>query len=259
MTSRFRGSVKEALAFAAMRARTSEALDALQVQPTFAGFDTGSYPGDAAMTALQVAGFSISSLYLTHGPGRESPQLIDHRWILKANTLRQAGWGLVPIYVGAQPPGSSSLGPPSDPVGNAIVDAQEAANLAGQAGLAPGSTLFLDVEHAFASGSPYESYVLKWLEVVTGSGFKTAIYCFPTQVAWAATQGIPIWTVHLNGQSGRKDDTGQVHWSELTSPLPADPIDPGATGTQTRFYCHAAETGIELDYDRWLVPDPSLM
>ena len=242
-----------------MRARPPQILNMLQAQPTFAGFDAYSYPGDAAMAALRAAGFSVSALYLAHGPARQSAHLVDQGWIAKAGALRQDGWGTVPIYVGAQPPGSSSVNPPTDPLGNAATDAQEAVNLASQAGLAPGHTLFLDVEHAFASGSSYESYVLKWLELVAASGFKTAIYCFPTQIAWAAAQGIPIWTVHLNGQSGSKDHTGQVHWSVLVPPLPADPIDSGTVGTQTRFYCHAADTGIELDYDRWLVPDPSSM
>jgi hypothetical protein len=130
--------------------------------------------------------------------------------------------------------------------------------LARKAGFQPGQTLFLDVESAFPANSPYESYVLKWLEVVQASGYRTALYCFPKQISWCAAHGLPIWSVHLNNNTGRKNPTtGVITWSKLISPLPADPIDSGAVGTQGRFFCQAAGLAAELDYDRWTVPDPS--
>jgi hypothetical protein len=140
----------------------------------------------------------------------------------------------------------------------APVDATEAVALARRAGFQAGRTIFLDVEKAFPANSPYESYVLKWLEVVQGSGYRTALYCFPGQISWCASHGISIWTVHLNKNTGTKNpQTGVITWSKLSSPLPADPIDAGATGTQGRFYCQAAGLNVELDYDRWTVADPS--
>ena len=225
-------------------------------QPTFAGLDAGSYPGAAAMAAFRNVGFSVTGLYLTHAPARSIPNRVDNGWIGAADGLARAGWGLAPIYVGAEPEGSSSVPPPDDPVANAQVDANEAIALAKRAGLGAGRTIFLDVEKAFPANSPFESYVLKWIDVVRAGGFGTALYCFPAQIGWAASRGLKIWTVHLNRNTGTKKN-GLITWSVLTSPLSADPIDSGAIGTQGRFFCHAANQNVELDYDRWHVADPS--
>ena len=69
---------------------------------------------------------------------------------------------------------------------------------------------------------------------------------------------MPAWSVHLNSESGYKDPkTGAIHWCYLTSPLPADAIDAGAIGMQTRFDCRAANFDTEIDYDYFSVADPS--
>jgi hypothetical protein len=210
------------------------------------------------MDAYRGMGFAVTGLYLSHAPARSVRNKVDTGWIAAVDYLTKTGWGLAPIYVGAEPAGSSTVPPPDDPLNNAQVDAAEAIALAQRAGLQAGRTIFLDVEKAFPANSPYESYVLKWLEVVQGSGYRTALYCFPAQISWCASHGIPIWTVHLNKNTGTKNpQTGVITWSKLSSPLPADPMDAGATGTQGRFYCQAAGLNVELDYDRWTVADPS--
>jgi hypothetical protein len=257
MTSENRAASMEEEAFAEISTMTTESA-APPAKPTFAGLDAGSYPGQRAMDAYKGMGFAVTALYLTHAPARAVPNEVDDHWIAAADYLTKAGWGLAPIYVGAEPAGSSNVPPPSNPQANAQVDATEALTLARKAGFQPGQTLFLDVESAFPANSSYESYVLKWLEVVQAAGYRTALYCFPKQISWCATHNIPIWTVHLNKNTGTKNPvTGVITWSNLTSPLPADPIDAGAIGTQGRFFCHAASLDVELDYDRWTVPDPS--
>jgi Rv2525c-like, glycoside hydrolase-like domain len=226
--------------------------------PTFAGLDAGSYPGQQAMDAYREMGFVVTGLYLTHAPARAVSHKVDAQWIAAAPYLAKTGWGIAPIYVGAEPQGSSKVPPPINPLSDAQTDAAEAVTLAQRAGFQAGQTIFLDVEAAFPANSPFESYVLKWLEQVQAAGYRTALYCFPAQRNWCAAQEIPIWTVHLNSHSGKKDPhTGVITWSYLTSPLAADPIDAGAIGTQGRFYCRAAQLTIELDYDRWTVADPS--
>jgi hypothetical protein len=246
-------------AFAAPRATAPASQNALAGgPPSFAGLDAGGFPGQAAMDAYKNAGFSVTGVYLTHSPARSASK-VDTKWIAAAPNLARQGWGLAPIYVGAEPAGSSSVPPPDNPIANAQTDAAEAIALAQQAGFEPGRTIFLDVEKAFPAGGAYESYVLKWLETVRAARYGTALYCFPSQIQWCATQGIKIWTVHLNGHTGTKSSSGVITWSVLTPPLAADPIDAGAIGTQGRFFCHAAGLNIELDYDRWLVKDPSSM
>jgi hypothetical protein len=200
----------------------------------------------------------VTGVYLSHAPSRSIQHAVDTHWIAAASNLSRQGWGLAPIYVGAQTDGSVPPPDANDPLGNAQVDAAEAIALAQRAGLDPGRTIFLDVERAFPTGSPFESYVLKWLEVVQAARYVTALYCFPGQIQWCANHDLKIWTVHLNANSGSKDkQTGDITWSVLTPPLPADPIDAGAVGTQGRFFCHAANLDVELDYDRWLSADPS--
>jgi Domain of unknown function (DUF1906) len=257
VTSELRASSMEEEAFAELSAGAPINPKAT-AQPAFAGLDAGSYPGQGAMDAFRDMGFAVTGLYLTHAPARAVPHKVDDRWIAAAGYLAKTGWGIAPIYVGAEPPGSSKVPPPSNPLGDALIDAAEAVSLAQRAGLHPGRTIFLDVEKAFPASSPYESYVLKWLECVQKAGYRTGLYCFPAQLKWSAAHQIPIWTVHLNRNTGTKDPhTGVITWSYLTAPLPADPIDVGAIGTQGRFYCRAAQLTVELDYDCWTIADPS--
>jgi hypothetical protein len=257
LTSEIRAASMEAEAFAEGSAVSPESAQSVG-PPTFAGLDAGSYPGQPAMDAYRNAGFSVTGLYLSHAPARSVPNRVDTKWIMAAADLARQGWGLAPIYVGAEPAGSSSVPPPDSPLENAQVDAAEAIALAKRAGFEPGRTIFLDVEKAFPTDGSYEAYVLKWLEVVRAAGYGTALYCFAAQTQWCTANGIKIWTVHLNKNTGTKNpQTGVINWSVLTSPLPTDPIDGSAIGTQGRFYCRAAGLNIELDYDRWSVADPS--
>ncbi len=257
MTSDVRAARMEAEAFSEIPTKSTQSVQP-QAQPTYAGLDAGSYPGQPAVDTYRGMGFAVTALYLSHAPARSIPHEVDAGWIAAADYLAKSGWGLAPIYVGAEPAGSSTVPPPDDPLNDAQVDATEAIALAQKAGFQPGRRIFLDVEAAFPANTPYESYVLKWLEVVQGAGYGTALYCFPNQIGWCAAHGIPIWTVHLNKNTGTKNpQTGVITWSKLSAPLPADSIDVGAMGTQGRFYCQAAGLNVELDYDRWTVVDPS--
>jgi hypothetical protein len=257
MTSEIRTESMENEAFAGESVAKPESVQTVGA-PTYAGLDAGSYPDQKAMDAYRGMGFAVTGLYLTHAPARIARNKVDEGWIGAADYLAKTGWGIAPIYVGAEPAGSSTVPPPTDPLNDAQVDAAEAIALAQRAGLQTGRRIFLDVEAAFPVNTPYESYVLKWLEVVQAAGYRTALYCFPKQIGWCAAQAIPIWTVHLNKNTGTQDPkTKVITWSYLTSPLAADPIDAGAMGTQGRFYCQAAGLKIEPDYDRWTAADPS--
>jgi Domain of unknown function (DUF1906) len=240
MSSDFRSDAKEALAF-------EEEIQSPALQPqiaiettTYAGLDAFGYPGAPAMAAYKEAGFSVTCVYLGNMPGRIGGGG-NNGWISAASGLAGKGWGLAPTYLGAQ----ANLGgswTPSDPLGQAPIDAKEAAKLAIDAGFVKGQTIFLDVEAPFAAGSAQETYVLKWLASVQALGFKTALYCFPAQIVWARKQGVKIWTVHLYGPTaGKKDPVTQaITWRNLPKPLPVAPIDAGAIGTQCGFFCHAA-------------------
>jgi hypothetical protein len=185
---------------------------------------------------------------------------VDQNWIDAAPGLMRDGWGIVPIYFGLQliDRNGHSVPPPADPLGAAHRDATEATTLASHAKLQPGQTIYIDVETTFPHGGAYEQYLEKWIELVQAAGLKVALYCHKAQLPWAQTRGLNAWTVHLNAETGWKDPRTQaIHWSYLTAPLPADPIDAGAVGTQTRFFCRAGTQTLEIDYDQFRVPDPS--
>jgi hypothetical protein len=231
---------------------------AAEVKPTggtYAGFDVSHFPGPNTMATYREQGFVISGMYLTHGPG-----IVDYNWIHAAASLAKAGWGLVPIYFGLQLVTASGkhVSPPADPMGAADRDAKEAIKLAREAGLEEQQTLYLDVETTFPKDGKYEAYLLKWIELVRKAKYNTALYCHLNQLDWARSNNLDAWTVHLNAHTGHKDvKTGVIHYSYLSAPLPDDPIDQGAIGTQTRFFCRVDGHDLEIDYDRFLVSDPS--
>src|SRR5437763_11998058 len=113
----------------------------------WAGFDTVNYPGDGAMrylwdrTPLTWTGFRL-------GPSVKSP---DASWMKSYAILADQGWGVAPIYVG--PRAADYDAGHVDPA-QAAHDADEAATLAGDAGLPPGSTLYLDHDGEMTEAAP---------------------------------------------------------------------------------------------------------
>ena len=216
---------------------------------TYLGFDVAHYPQAPTMTTFRTAGFTIVGLYLAHSPAHPA-----NDWIAVARSLADDGWGVVPIYVGRQivDPHGHPVPPPADPQGDGALDGRQAVALAGQAGLAPGRTLYLDIEGKAVPSGAFESYLLAWVQAVKGAGYKTAVYCHHGVQTWAAAHGLPFWTVNLNGQSGSANA-----YCNLTAPLPVDPMDANAVGTQARFFCTLDNGTTVFDYDAFSVPDPS--
>jgi hypothetical protein len=174
------------------RTRTAAAPTAIHAiavnATTFAGLDFAHVPGDAAMEKYQSAGFEVSCVYLSHSQAGK-----DSGWIAACPKLEKNGWGIAPIFFGAQlvAAGGHALPQPKDPLSEATNDSARAVKLAGNAGLDKGRTVFLDIETTFAKGSAYESYVLKWVEAVNQAGYKVGVYCQRLQSPWAASHGLP--------------------------------------------------------------------
>ena len=98
-----RTSIADASARVALAAATisgQEALVANEVtaNTSYLGFDTGKYPGDAAMRAWRTGDspYSWSGYYL------KSPCHQDAGWMGKRETLETMGYGLAVLYVGQQ-------------------------------------------------------------------------------------------------------------------------------------------------------------
>ena len=98
-----RTSIADASARVAIAAATitgQEALVANEVtaNTSYLGFDTGRYPGDAAMRAWR----SGDSPYSWSGYYLKSPCHQDAGWMGKRETLERMGYGLAVLYVGQQ-------------------------------------------------------------------------------------------------------------------------------------------------------------
>ncbi len=136
----------------------------------YSGFDTSAYPGDEQISWLKAnTNLVWCALYLSPAPSHN-----DGSWMGKRASLAQAGWGVVPIFVGQQviPPGSLD---PSAATG--ATDGASAASLTASEGFPPGSVVYLDLENGPPLQSPQTDYVQAWCTAVSDAGFQPGIYC----------------------------------------------------------------------------------
>lgn len=90
-------SARVALAAAAITGQEAQLANEV-VRPSYMGFDTGRYPGDAAMLAWRTG----DSPYHWTGYYLKSPCHQDEGWEGKRETLTAMGYGLAVLYVGQQ-------------------------------------------------------------------------------------------------------------------------------------------------------------
>ncbi|MGO9060024.1 MAG: glycoside hydrolase domain-containing protein [Candidatus Binataceae bacterium] len=88
--------------------------------------------------------------------------------------LRNAGWGLAPLYVGQQIKGLGSHNV-TGPQGTA--DGQDAAALLNAEGFVAGTCVYLDLEDGPPFASPRTDYVAAWVDAVQAGGFGAGVYC----------------------------------------------------------------------------------
>ena len=154
----------------------------------YPGFDSDAYPGDSQIDWLRSHTNLIwCGIYLAPAPSHH-----DTSWMGKRARLAQAGWGLVPIYVGQQvnPPGSLD---PSAATGAA--DGAQAAELAASEGFANGTAIYLDLENGPPFQSPQTDYVQAWCAAVAAAAFQPGVYCSHLIADEVATlvPGAEIW------------------------------------------------------------------
>jgi Domain of unknown function (DUF1906) len=143
---------------------------------SFAGFDTGVYPGDAQMEAGKAA-----LPYLFCGYYLKSPCHPGASWMGKRPTLIAQGWNCLIIYVGQQTAGASPCPRNTLTTAQAIIDGNDAVQKAGDEAFPQGSYIYLDVE-AVDPTNPnlpaLQNYVQAWVGQVLGShSYRPAVYC----------------------------------------------------------------------------------
>lgn len=161
----------------------------------YAGFDTGIYPGDAAMRSWrQTSPYQWVGYYLT------APCHRDPSWSGKRETLVGMGWGTAVIYLGqqdwaaapnrapaqdtartdtaaAQPgqPAASAAPAPACSAANlsaarGATDAADAAARTAAEGFPAGTVIYLDVERVTAVSPALAEYVRAWVDGVLADG-----------------------------------------------------------------------------------------
>lgn len=139
-----------------------------------AGFDCGSYPGDAAMAA-----WAAASPYTFVGYYLDAPCHSTHTftsWMGKREFLAGLGFGFALVYVGLQQQGCGSTHLSR---AKGAEHAQDAIAKCRQDGFPPGTIVFLDVEAFDGALSPaMRDYYRGWIGAVIESAFlKAGTYC----------------------------------------------------------------------------------
>lgn len=145
-------------------------------QPTFPGFDTGIYPGDATLRIWrEEAPYRWIGFYLPAPCHRETS------WAGKRDRLIAMGYGIAVLYVGQQafegsaPADAASGGPIicsrtllSEARGRQ--DARDAAGRAEREGFPHGSVIFQDIENMLVIPDSMRSYYSGWQQEMLADG-----------------------------------------------------------------------------------------
>src|SRR5262245_33441800 len=139
-----------------------------------AGFDTGSYPGDAAIQA-----WAAQSPFRFVGFYFDAPCHTAHTfrsWSGKFPVIKAAGLGLAIVYVGLQQDGCGKAN--LSRVKGVEHGHDTVAKFAAE-GFPAGAVVFLDIEHYDgALSAPMEAYLRGWISTIVESGAITAgVYC----------------------------------------------------------------------------------
>jgi hypothetical protein len=140
----------------------------------FAGFDTGSYPGDSAINEWAAQSpYSFVGFYFD-APCHTTKTF--KTWSGKFPIVKASGLGLIIIYVGLQQDG---CGQAHLSRARGLEHGTDTINKFTTEGFPDNAIVFLDVEHYNGSlSAPMEDYIRGWISSILDSGkITTGIYC----------------------------------------------------------------------------------
>ncbi|MBY8876860.1 DUF1906 domain-containing protein [Streptomyces sp. PLK6-54] len=178
-------------------------------------FDTCTAPSATTMSAWRAhSPYGAAAVYVGgRNRGCAQPQLTSS-WV---RTVTTAGWKLVPLYVGAQPPCQTSSNPERITATNATslgtTDGADAVAKAQALGMRAGSAIYLDME-AFDSSdtscvSSVLSYIRAWDRALHVHDYWAGFYGFTSSSAAVVAQaksttpGMPdaLWYAKYDGNA----------------------------------------------------------
>jgi hypothetical protein len=162
-------------------------------------FDTCGTPSLSDMTAWLKSPYRTAGVYLGGRNYGCPASAITASWVSSAAAM---GWGIVPIYVGYQAPvdncGCASMSSTKATASSqGTSEGADAVKLAKAAGLAPGNTLYFDMEGysrtATNTGSVM-AYLSAWTKALHTAGYHSGVYSSSSSgmadlVAYSGTSG----------------------------------------------------------------------
>jgi len=134
------------------------------------GMDVNTYPGDTNMQEIwSNSPFFYTGFYLAPAPNHSKTS-----WMNARSTLKNIGWGFLPIYFG-QNVGYSKATFTS---AQGIADGKDAVNLALSAGFPVESYIYLDFETGGTLTTSQLTYITSWINQMNNVGsFWAGVYC----------------------------------------------------------------------------------
>ena len=218
--------------------------------PGFAGFDSADFPGTAEMAWLK-ANTNLTWCGYYRGP---VPSHRDTGWMGQMNALRNAGWGLAPLYVGQQIRG---LGSHNVTGAQGTTDGQDAVTLLNAEGFVAGTCIYLDFEDATSSLPRLEPTTLPHGSM----RLRRAVLCRRVLLA-RFRRGRPQLALKRAsmGIQGQYDECASVSRHQLSDLHPAGSGYPGASIWQLGQNCQLSlPAGLQsplVDLDSSVVTDP---
>jgi Rv2525c-like, glycoside hydrolase-like domain len=187
-----------------------------------AGFDCGSYPGDAAINT-----WAVESPYGFVGFYFDAPchtTATFKTWSGKFPVVQAAGLGLAVVYVGFQQDG---CGKTKLSRAKGLAHGQDTVTKFGAEGFQDGTIVFLDIEHYDGTLSgPMEAYVRGWLSAILDAGnVGPGIYCPASKANEIRLAAEKEFAAH--GLPGGTPAFWIVKTSSLFDPATSNPADCG--------------------------------
>lgn len=249
------------LAGAGIAAQTSMAATTWPAQKTYTGraFDACTAPSLAAMKAWKTDGYYGGAAVYVGGKNRGCAQPnLTASWVKSVNT---AGWKLIPLYVGAQPPCQTGSSPEKITAATATslgaTDGADAVAKASALGMKAGSPIYLDME-AYditnkACNDAVLAYVRSFTKTLRAKIYRSGYYGFSSSSAKAVATAtdktdLPgnLWYALWD-----KKDTTTTDW-----PWGATQFTGHSRGHQYQVNSKETRGGytITLDRDSWDAP-----
>jgi hypothetical protein len=189
------------------------------------GFDACSAPSTTTMSDWNASPYRAIGIYIGGAERACSEPNLTATW---TSQEAAAGWHLIPIYVGLQPPGSSCCTsfPAADAAGDGAAAAADAVTQAQAIGLGPGNPIYFDQEpytRDASNSSAALSFLEAWTKGLHADGYLSGVYAsessgvpdLVSEVGTGYTEPDDLWIANWNNQQTTSDpNVPAADWSD---------------------------------------------